>query len=563
SHVGFAYFLGLLPAWLMARNGMSTALRWIIRVGAVGSLFFIAIMLVEQKFCLYCALTHAANLALLVVMETMPKRGVSKRNPVPSLGALAGLFVATSAALALFGAQAEKQAMETDVKERGEDVKEIIKQGHGAEQSTTTVAGSTERRAAAMWGPDGFTGRWRQGPADAPIRIVVYSDFQCEDCKRIDKQIRQIALTRDDVSISHKHFAFCPDCNRHISVNMHPNACWAARAAEAAGIVKGNRGFWDMHTWLFDHDGRFESWENDLRPGLAELGYSPEEMQEFVAILNDESRTLPQIVKEIDEAMALGLYYTPMIFINGVQLRGWRSPNAVIEAVNAVAASNPKPMLPLMDNPPLAPSKYVGDWEASPWVNMPHDEFTYPLGVGSDDVEVVVWGDYREPGTQKFDRHMRNDVLPNNKNVMYVFRHYPLDKACNPRAKRALHPDACQAHQLAEAVAQIGGLRAFTEMHAWLIDHPDDLGDDAKVRAQIERIGLSVEAVYSMMSSGEVQRAIDEDTNGAEFTQLRKIPWIFVNGRLVDRWFLEGEPIMQMIIDRARELPKTPGRAVN
>jgi protein-disulfide isomerase/uncharacterized membrane protein len=567
SHVGFAYFLGLLPAWLMSRNGVPSALRWIIRLGALGSLFFIAIMLVEQSFCLYCALTHGANLGLLVVMEVMSRPAVTgaagaKRNPVPSLGAMAGLFVVTSAALAFFGAAAEKEALEKDKEKLAADTEAMIRPGD-ADELSTTLTGSTERRAAEMWGPNGFTGRWRQGPADAPIRIVVYSDFQCEDCKAIDKQIRQIALTRNDVSISHKHFAFCPDCNRHISVNMHPNACWASRAAETAGIIKGNRGFWDMHAWLFDRGGAFESWENDLRPGLMELGYTPEEMQEFVAILNDESRTLPQIEKEIDEAVALGLYYTPMIFINGVQLRGWRSPNAVIQAVNAVAASNPKPMLPLMDNPPLAPTKYVGDWEASPWLNLPRDEFTYPLGVGSDEVEIVVWGDYREPGTQKFDRHMRQDVLPNNTNVMYVFRHYPLDETCNPRAKRALHPDACKAHQLAETVAQMGGLKAYTAMHAWLMDNPDDLTDDAKVRLQIERIGLSVEAVYSMMSSTDVQRAIDEDTSGAEFTQLRKIPWIYVNGRFVDRWFLEGEPVMQMIIDRAREIPKTPGRRVN
>jgi len=551
SYLGFAYFLGLLGAWLVRPGGPGPLLRNIIRAGVLGSLFYGSIMLIEQKFCLYCAMTHGANLLLLVWVEAVAGRRTSKAQPAPgpapALGALAGLFLLASVGLGVAGSQVEKQVIE-DAKDRNrEDIGQIIE----ALDDDNLISPDS------MWGEDGFTGRWRQGDIDAPIRIVAYTDFQCPDCRKIDTQFRTLLLTRDDVSISHKHFPFCPDCNRHISRNMHPNACWAARAAEAAGIVRGNEGFWDMHHWLFDNEGRFETWDI-LQAGLIQQGYTREEQQQFLQVLNDESATLPQIREEVDEAVALGLYFTPMIFVNGVQLRGWQAPNAVINAVQEVAAANPPRRMPTADNPPLAAQKYVDDWEQSGWRNVPGDDISYPLGTGADHVEIVVWGDYREVGTQNFDKQLRNEILPNHTDVLYNFRHYPLDQSCNTNARRNLHPDACKAHQLVEAAAQLGGLEAFRAMHAFMMENPDALADDAVLRRELAGIGLSADAVFAHMASADVAQAINDDAGLGMRTGLRKIPWIFINGRFVDRWQLDGDRPIERIILRAKELPKTP-----
>ena len=131
--------------------------------------------------------------------------------------------------------------------------------------------------------PEGFTGRYRIGPEVAPVRVVVISDYQCPDCNTVEDQIREVLDEYKDtgkLSFSAKHFPMSNSCNRYLgSNNMHPNACWAARAAETAGRLRGNEGFMEMHRWLFARKGSFT--DAELRQGLVELGYEP---NEFITI---------------------------------------------------------------------------------------------------------------------------------------------------------------------------------------------------------------------------------------------------------------------------------------
>ena len=137
-----------------------------------------------------------------------------------------------------------------------------------AESLAAVVEAASEKHPD---GPSsGFVDDDYQGPFEASIRIVFFSDYQCPDCRRVEAEIRALVSERDDISLSAKHFPLCTDCNRHITKSPHPNACWAARAAEAAGILRGNEGFWQMHYWLFDRSGSFTGAE--LQAGLSEIG---------------------------------------------------------------------------------------------------------------------------------------------------------------------------------------------------------------------------------------------------------------------------------------------------
>jgi hypothetical protein len=104
-----------------------------------------------------------------------------------------------------------------------------------------------------------FTGRYLYGPEEAPIRIVIFAGYQCQDCYTIEQQLVSLMQTRSDINVSMKHFPFCKDCNPYMSRTMHANGCWAARAAEAAGILWGKDGFWKMHQHLFSKRGSFQS----------------------------------------------------------------------------------------------------------------------------------------------------------------------------------------------------------------------------------------------------------------------------------------------------------------
>ncbi len=134
------------------------------------------------------------------------------------------------------------------------------------------------------------------GPEVAPIRIVMFTGYQCPDCRKMEPQVAELLKSRKDISVSIKHFPFCPDCNRHTPTNMQANGCWAARAAEAAGILKGTDGFKKMHEWLFSRAGSFTNVE--LSAKLAELGW---DANEFTMTMQGPT-TLRNVQTDIEEA---------------------------------------------------------------------------------------------------------------------------------------------------------------------------------------------------------------------------------------------------------------------
>ena len=123
---------------------------------------------------------------------------------------------------------------------------------------------------------------------------------------------RLIYKQRSDLSIVVKHFPLNYDCNDEIgSMKLHPNACWAARAAEAAYILGGESGWERVHTWLFENKGSFT--DATLPDDLSALGFNP---REFIQTMTGEA-TLINVKSDAVDAKALGIWFTPMIFING------------------------------------------------------------------------------------------------------------------------------------------------------------------------------------------------------------------------------------------------------
>jgi protein-disulfide isomerase len=81
-----------------------------------------------------------------------------------------------------------------------------------------------------------FTGSYRIGPEQTPVRVVIFSDYQCPFCGILGKQARELVEERSDVSLLARHYPLCTDSNKHTQKKMHPNVCEAARAAEAAPV---------------------------------------------------------------------------------------------------------------------------------------------------------------------------------------------------------------------------------------------------------------------------------------------------------------------------------------
>ena len=92
----------------------------------------------------------------------------------------------------------------------------------------------------------------RRGPIDAPVQLVVFSDFQCTGCQMLSRELGHLTLDfGEDLCITFKHYPLGTACNPALSSDKHPAACAAARAAEAAHR-QGH--FWEYHDALFDPD---------------------------------------------------------------------------------------------------------------------------------------------------------------------------------------------------------------------------------------------------------------------------------------------------------------------
>jgi protein-disulfide isomerase/uncharacterized membrane protein len=513
SFVGLAYFAALMTAWMaMRRTGVVPGMfRNLVRLGVIFSVMFMVVMILGGYACPYCIAIHLGNFGFLAMLELAPIAVTGTRQAL-AFGA-AGFIVVTGIELGLqvtVKKEIEQQLVES--------TQEII------EASAGEVAVDPDREP--------FTGRYLTGPANAPIRLVIFSDFQCPDCKIIEGQVRDVLARHDNVSFSMKNFPFCTACNPYATRNLHPNACWAARAAEAAGILRGNEGYAQMHRWLFDQEGSFN--DAQIKAVIGQFGY---DVDEFIGVMMGEE-TLRRVQADADEAQSLGIFRTPMIFINGVELKGWMSANALSRAVDSLAATNPPPGSASQDRPPPAFRKHLEDWIEQPRRTLPVDPRGWTMGSDDAAVDIVAWGDYQEPYTQEADAILRR-LAATRGDTRYAFRHYPIDQACNPVAPRTLHPRACLASRAAEAAGVIAGKDGYWAMHAWLFEDLDRVNEETLREAAVE-LGIDPGSFLSKMRSRSVGDAIATDAQAGKSLGLNSVPFIFINDRRVPHWRTEG-----------------------
>ncbi len=536
SFLGLAYFFSTFVTWMVTRGGVPQVFRYLVRLGAIGSLGFCVIIILEQTLCPYCIAAHIGNFAFWITMESARIPSSRPRFVMASVGTV---FVLVTAILWIIDVQYRYTVREKAENDRSEATQLIIDE-------------SRERRLTSTAEPI-FTGRYRVGSAEAPIRIVMFTDYQCQDCYNIEKQLKELHDTRGDISISIKHFPFNSDCNPYLTQTMHSNACRAARAAEAAGILWDSEGFWKMHVWLFDRRGVFET-TGELEAGIEEMGYDPTGFFQLMSSVE----TLKAIRTDMVEGKKLGLHFTPMIFINGVELKGWIAPNALIRTVEQVAATNPPAQSAAFDRPPLAFEKYVSDWREQPETLLPEGVQEWALGSKNADIEVVMWGDYQESITSKADAIIRA-FAARRSNVRYSYRHFPFNSDCNPNLKDRRHPNACQAALAAEAAGRLGGNEGYWKMHAWLMENQQRFSDEALRRA-VTDMGFDEDNFFSAMADNNLKANILDDIRaGKRLPRLRHgtargihgVPTIFVNGRYVPRWRLDNRPILIEILGEA------------
>ena len=157
-----------------------------------------------------------------------------------------------------------------------------------------------------------------RGPADAPVTIVEYGDYECKDCRRAHSEVEGLmAADEGNVKLVFRHFPL---------MSLHPNAMAAALAAEAAGRQDK---FWQMHARLFEGGKQLD--EQRIQQYATELGLDPEAFDRDVNSKEVEAHIRQQRL----QGARTGVNGTPTFFINGLRYAGDFTTRALSAAVQA------------------------------------------------------------------------------------------------------------------------------------------------------------------------------------------------------------------------------------
>jgi protein-disulfide isomerase len=579
SMLGAAYFAAALAALVVVgvrgrRVGGLVAWGW--RLGAAVSVGYLVAIVVSEKYCWYCITTHAANLLLVGILEVgmlLSGRASGRREAGWSaVAAAVGVLALTGGTLGVMDTQKREQAAQlarAEADQAAEAMKAKAERDRAAAAAAAqgANAGGAATPARLPWADRGFTGRWIYGPRNAPVRVVGFSSYECPYCRVIEGEL--LALVEKypgKISVSHMHFPMSNLCNKHANTNMHPNSCWAARAAEAAGIIAGSRAalegkdqqeaaneaFWKFHKWLFSRGGKFTT--EELTAALPGLGFA--DTNQFITVMTGPA-AVKGIESDTDAADLLGLQETPMLYVNGVELRGWQQPGAVTRTIEALVKADPPAVGPEADKPMLAAEKFVEDWRQERVISAP-DLPERTMGPADAKVRVIVWGDYTEPNTKRV--HEKLKELVKDRSVSYSFRHFPGARACNPalaQLNRDLFPSGCLAARAAEAAGSVGGRDGFWRMTDWLFDNRDGLSDQ-RVRAGAVALGLDgAKFDAAMAEGGAAGTALAAQVAHAQSINIDRMPKIFVQDKWVRQWISEDQKdvVLERIINDALSTP--------
>jgi protein-disulfide isomerase len=385
-----------------------------------------------------------------------------------------------------------------------------------------------------------------EGPADAPVTIVEFSDFQCPYCAKVQPTLRELA----DLYPSQLRFVF-----KNNPLGFHREARQAALAALAAA----RQGKWAPYrSALFANQRSLST--DDLMFHAKRAGL---DLERFERDLRD-----PLLAAQVDAdqalAASLGATGTPTFFINGRLLTGAKPLLAFRELIDEELRRSEALRAFGMPSGQMA--------EALTWLNRQAPPVDAALRKeprptrqdpaltrvevgpesprrGPDDapVTMVVFIDYQCPYCARLDKSLDELSRRFEGQLRIVVRQLPL----------AMHKDARLAAEAALAAADQG---RFWPYHALLLANQRALGRADLVRMARE-VGLDVVRFEAALSEGRFARLVEQDEAAAAEHGASGTPTSFINGRIV-RGAVGMERLVGVVeaeLERALEVSKREG----
>jgi protein-disulfide isomerase len=356
-----------------------------------------------------------------------------------------------------------------------------------------------------------------RGPADARLTVVLFSDFQCPFCARVEPSLAELEKAfPGKVRIVWKHQP----------LPMHPNALPAALAAEAA---REQGTFWPMHDKLFASQQALSP--ETFRAAAKDAGLDLHRFEQALSARKGDAR----IQEDQKLAGELGVSGTPTMFFNCRQVVG-AQPAAALRAIaeeelkkadqvlGAAPAKNPYDRL-CKANVAAVPAQAAAPGAAP----VPAAVAPAALEIRPDDpvrgnpkapVTIVLFSDFQCPFCARVGPTLDEAQRVYGDKVRVVWKHQPL----------AFHPNALPAAKAAEAAREQG---KFWPMHDRLFAAQRELSPDTYERIAKD-LGLDLRRFQESVRAGKGQSRIEQDQQLASRVGAGGTPTMFVNGEKVE-----------------------------
>ncbi len=163
------------------------------------------------------------------------------------------------------------------------------------------------------------------GAKNAPIHIIVFSDFDCFYCANYHQTLKGVVEQYNGlVNVVFRHFPI---------EEIHPQSMLKAQSAECAFEQGGEQGFWRYVDFMFS--GESTTFEN-IGNFLAEESYNQDVF--FACVYSGRFAT--EIESEINQALVAGAQGTPhSVIVSGLQkipVSGTASEEQLIEIIESL-----------------------------------------------------------------------------------------------------------------------------------------------------------------------------------------------------------------------------------
>lgn len=360
--------------------------------------------------------------------------------------------------------------------------------------------------------------RW--GDADAPATIVVFSDYQCPYCGRVETTLAGLRSKYGEkkLRIVWKDFP----------LPFHKDAEPAHVAARTVYELGGDKAFWRFHELAFNNQKdltspNFEAWATTS-------GVSLSRFQKLVG----DAKMAARVQSNIAEGKGYGVRGTPAFYINGVFLSGARPQSAfeteidrqLVEASTLLATGTPKERVYIeltnknYASPAPSPSPTPSSADTTTVWKVPVEKDDPHKGNKDALVTIVEFSEFQCPFCNKVTPTLTKLLADYGSKLRLVWKDNPL-----PFHKRAV-PAAMVARELFVQQGNAG----FWSMHDTLFANQTKL-EDSDLWGYAFSAGANVDKVKDAVLTNKYQPIVDRSQLLATDLAASGTPHFFINGR--------------------------------